>query len=123
MARPHPAPGGMIRHYSPNAPVLLFRGSDDSAVYAAMRAEAAKHKRVGILASDADAAAFKHRNVKIERLGATDEEAATRLFAALRSLDRQGVDAILARAPEKQGLGLALGDRLLRAAVGSVIDV
>ena len=35
----------------------------------------------------------------------------------------QGVDVILARLPDKAGLGLALHDRLLRAAEGAVIEV
>ena len=118
-----PAPGTMLRHYSPRARVILFSGADDAEVYAAMRAEIALHERVGILASDAEALAFAELDVAIEKLGADPDEAARRLFAALRSLDQQGVDCILARAPEKRGLGLALWDRLLRAAVGSLVEV
>lgn len=118
-----PAPGAMLRHYSPRARVFLFSGADDAEVYAAMRAEIAAHERVGILASDAEGREFADLDVAIERLGANADEAARHLFAALRSLDQQGVDCILARAPEKRGLGLALWDRLLRAAVGSLVEV
>lgn len=118
-----PAPGTMLRHYAPRARVILFSGADDAEVYAAMRAEIASHERVGIMASDADALEFAESDVAIEHLGADADEAAGRLFAALRSLDQQGVDCILARAPEKRGLGLALWDRLLRAAVGSLVEV
>ena len=117
-----PAPGSMLRHYSPTAKVILFAGDDDAAVYATMRAEAAAHERVGLLAADADAAAFADLNLAVESLGAGAEEAAPRLFAALRALDRQGVDCILMRAPEKTGLGLAVWDRLLRAAVGALVE-
>ncbi len=120
---PASAPGSMLRHYSPTARVLLFQGADDAAVFAAMRREIARHQGVGLLLSDADAAAFAGLNVKIERLGADAEAAALRLFAALRTLDQAGVEVILARAPEKDGLGLAVWDRLLRAAVGEVIAV
>lgn len=118
-----PAPGGMLRHYSPKARVFLFEGADDTKVYAAMRAEIAQHDRVGILASDAEAAAFAELNVFVERLGANADEAARRLFAALRSLDQREVEVILARAPSKAGLGLAVWDRLLRASVGSLVVV
>ncbi len=118
-----PAPGGLLRHYSPKAPVLLFEGAEDAEVYAAMRAEIAQHDRVGILASDADAAAFADLTLFVERLGANSDEAARRLFAALRSLDQREVDVILARAPSKAGLGLAVWDRLLRASVGSLVVV
>ena len=118
-----PAPGTLLKHYSPRAQLLLFQGSDDAAVYAAMRAEIEGNRRVGLMLSDADAAAFADLDVKIERLGRNAEQAALRLFAAMRALDGAGVGLILARAPDKQGLGLALWDRLLRAAEGSLIEV
>lgn len=118
-----PAPGTLLKHYSPRARLLLFQSEDDAALHAAMRAKIAGNQRVGLMLSDVDAAAFAGLDVEIERLGANAEKAALRLFAAMRALDRAGVDLILARAPEKQGLGLAVWDRLLRAAEGSVIDV
>ena len=118
-----PAPGSMLKHYSPRARLALFHGSDDAAVLAAMRAEIARHENVGLMTSDADAAAFAGLDVKIESLGNNAEQAALRLFAAMRALDKQGVDLILARAPDKRGLGLAVWDRLLRAAEGRLVEV
>ena len=116
------APGGSLRHYAPRARVLLFRGVDDAAVHAAMRATIAKRERVGLLALDADAAAFADMGIPIASLGPDADSAAKVLFAALRSLDQLGLALIVARAPETPGLGLALQDRLLRAATGHVID-
>ena len=118
-----PAPGSLLKHYSPRAPLLLFAGSDQARVMAAMKSEIANHQRVGIIAGNADASRLKSRNAKIERLGKNSQESAKRLFAAMRSLDKQGVDVILARLPDKHGMGLALRDRLLRAAEGKVIEV
>ena len=117
------APGSMLKHYSPRARLIVFQGGDDLAVRAAMRAEIQRHQNIGLMASDADAAAFSRLDVKIERLGTGDEQAARRLFAAMRALDEKGVNLIIARAPEKRGLGLAVWDRLLRAAEGSLIEV
>ena len=45
-------------------------------------------------------------------------EAAARLFAAMRDLDRQKLKLIVAEAVEPKGLGLAIDDRLRRAASG-----
>jgi len=56
-------------------------------------------KRVGVLDSA----------TTIERLAQT-------VFAQLRDLDAQGVEMILCQLPAPQGLGLAVRDRLLRAA-------
>ena len=118
-----PAPGSLLKHYSPRAKLLLFHGSDDAAVHAAMRAVIASSRSAGLMLSDVDAAAFTDLDVIVESLGETAEGAALRLFAAMRALDRAGVDLILARAPDKRGLGLAVWDRLLRAAEGAVIEV
>ena len=118
-----PSPGTLLKHYSPTAEVILFRGEHDGAVFDAMRGIIAASDRVGVMALDADAARFAGLDVKIASLGATVDEAALRLFSALRALDKQGLDLILVRAPEPRGLGLAVWDRLLRAAVGQVVEV
>ena len=49
-------------------------------------------------------------------LGADDEDQARRLFAALRELDRRGAKKVYARCPDKDGVGLAVYNRLIRAA-------
>ncbi len=118
-----PAPGSLLKHYSPRARLVLFQGNDDAAVLAAMHAEIARNKNVGVMTSDADAAVFAGLDVKMEVLGKNAEQTALRLFAAMRALDKQGVDLILVRAPDKRGLGLAVWDRLLRAAEGRLIEV
>ena len=118
-----PAPGTLLKHYSPKAKVILFRGEHDEAVFDAMRGLIAAKGRVGVMTLDGDAVQFAGLDVAIVGLGATVDEAALRLFAALRALDKQGIDLILARAPAPTGLGLAVWDRLLRAAVGQVVEV
>jgi len=117
-----PAPGSLRKHYAPRARVLLFSG-EEYAVQAAMRKAVLQHESAGILASDADLRALSDLPVPTARLGANAEEAALRLFAALRALDRQGVQHIVTRMPPNHGLGLALGDRLLRAADGVLVHV
>jgi L-threonylcarbamoyladenylate synthase len=47
--------------------------------------------------------------------------AARELFAALRALDQTGVTYILATSIGTDGLGLAVRDRLVRAAEGRVV--
>jgi len=122
-----PSPGTLLKHYSPSADVLLFQGDDPAAVWPAMRemiAEAHSGKRsVGVMGLDSDLVQFDGLDVKIASLGADVTQSALRLFSALRELDKQGVDLILVRAPEQDGLGLAVWDRLVRASVGHVIEI
>lgn len=122
-----PSAGTLLKHYSPTADVILFRGDDDTAVFSAMRDviqdAQAKNRSVGVMVLDADVTQFNGLDVTIIRLGSSVDESALRLFSALRDLDKQGIDLILTRAPEQTGLGLAVWDRLVRASVGHVIEV
>jgi L-threonylcarbamoyladenylate synthase len=122
------SPGMLSRHYSPEAPLLLYDGPFD-AVTAAIRAEAqaqaARGQRVGLLLADEDRPLFTDLPAVIVTPGPRAEPArvAHGLFAALRALDAGSVDVILARQFAAEGLGLALADRLLRAASGHVISI
>lgn len=121
------SPGQMLRHYAPRATLTLYTGPR-RAVLAAMQQATRDHldagRRVGVLVSDEDHAAF-HGLALVEALGPRDDLPAVsrRLFAGLRSLDALGVDVILASDFGQAGLGAALWDRLLRAAEGRVVAV
>jgi L-threonylcarbamoyladenylate synthase len=126
-SRARPAsPGMLLKHYSPQAEVLLFNGPFE-AVIEAMRRTAQKRRasgqRVGIFAPDADLRRFADLDVQSASLGGDMEQFAQRLFAGLRALDEQGVDVILARLLKPAGLGATVNDRLLRAAEGRVIEI
>lgn len=122
------SPGMLSKHYSPEAPLLLYDGPFE-AVTAALRAEAqaraAGGARVGLLLAAEDRPLLADLPAVIVTPGPRADPAqfARGLFAALRALDAQGVDVILARQFPAQGLGLALADRLLRAAAGRVIRI
>lgn len=118
------APGMLYKHYSPKAELLLFAGAEAN-VISAMQARArelvAQGKSIGILTPNAEAAFFADIPAKIFLLGADLDEISHNLFEGMRELDRAGVEVILVRSYEQSGLGLALWDRLLRAAEGHVI--
>jgi len=120
------APGQFLKHYAPRAALHLFDGPRE-AVLAAMRARALAETghQVGVLAVDEDAERWAGWPVVVARLGpaAEPEIVGRRLFAALRDLDSSGVSVILARLPERAGLGLAIWDRLFRAAEGRVTRI
>src|SRR3954464_7473283 len=122
-----PSPGLLVRHYSPRTPMTLYEGSGAvDAIVADARLARNRGQRIGILAADEDrrklAAAGGVEGgppLKIVAVGAADEpeRVAAKLYAALRELDAAGVDLILARSfPARGGLGLAIQDRLRRAA-------
>ena len=123
-----PSPGALEQHYAPRARLTLYQGPR-RAVWRAMRAAAAQlaaaGQRVGLLLAEGDAVAFAGLSVTVQSIETAGglEGAARQLFTALRALDRAGVTAILARDFGARGLGLAIRDRLTRAAAGNVVKV
>ncbi|MBI5666527.1 MAG: threonylcarbamoyl-AMP synthase [Chloroflexi bacterium] len=119
------APGMLLKHYSPHAEVLLFT-RDTATVIACMQAAAQQRaeagQRVGILTLDAEAAYFEHLPALLFRLGTDLPQFATNLFRGMRELDRQAADVILVHMVEPTGLGIAINDRLLRAAEGRIME-
>ena len=79
--------------------------------------------RVGILIADEDIQAFTESSAQMYVLGKTLGQIATRLFAGLRTLEEAGMDVILCRSFAEEGLGLAIRDRLRKAAGGKVIGL
>jgi L-threonylcarbamoyladenylate synthase len=118
----------LAQHYAPRARLTLYQGSREAVVQTMHTAAArltAAGQRVGLLLAKGDAAAFADLSVTIQSIE-TDGElegAARQLFTALRTLDRAGVSTILARDFGARGLGLAIRDRLTRAAAGNVVRV
>ncbi|KPL82401.1 hypothetical protein SE15_09545 [Thermanaerothrix daxensis] len=119
-----PSPGLLAKHYAPRARLTLVLGEDAEALLMRVVEEAqalcARGERVGVLLADEDARQVEALlpGVTLLALGPRDDlaEIARNLYAALRHLDAQGVTAIVTREFGRRGLGLAIRDRLRRAA-------
>lgn len=102
------SPGQLASHYRPQTPLRL--ADDITAV------SVPAGKRYGaLLWSDKP---FSETFVEARRLSTTSNlrEAAANLFRQLRQLDHAGLDCIVAEALPETGLGMAIMDRLRRAA-------
>jgi len=123
---PLPSPGLLTKHYAPRVPMTLYEGAHATArMIDDARAAIGGGKRVGVLVPQEDGPAFEILPVHRVLLGAEADpaELARRLYAALRELDLSGVDVILAKSVGGPGgLGLALRDRLRRAAGGHIVE-
>ncbi len=102
------APGRLPWHYAPRTPLQLVRESAEIAppdglqtgwIGLAPPPSASRYALVEVLAEDGDL-----------------RRAAAGLFAALHRLDAAGLDLIQAQLVPETGLGLAINDRLRRAA-------
>lgn len=116
-----PSPGLLARHYSPQAEMLLFSGPGAFAcLLQALAERQAAGQKVGALATDDQAQKLTEQGALIYRLGKDLPTIARRIYAGLRWLDGQKVDVILCCDVEREGLGLAIHDRLTRAATRTI---
>ena len=115
------SPGMKYRHYAPDAPVVLLHG-DETKILAFLRAEQ-QAKSCAILCYEEEMPALAPTG--LIPVGGRDDLAtqAHRLFTALRQADRSGADIIYAHLPPQEGLGLALYNRMIRAAAHTVREI
>ncbi|MEV5911260.1 L-threonylcarbamoyladenylate synthase [Streptomyces chartreusis] len=105
-------PGQHPSHYAPRAQVVLV--DPEKVVAEAERAQELGH-RVGVLLPAAFAGAEVKAHVVVAVPGSMAAYARG-LYGFLRELDQQGCDLIVASLPAEEGLGLAIANRLRRAA-------
>ncbi len=117
------SPGLKYRHYAPRAPLILVEG-DPPQVVAKVRELAADRiaggQKVGILACAESAGFYEQGKVLVAGSRRRPEQMAARLYGALRHFDELGVDVIIAEGIAPVGLGLAIMNRLRRAAGGRI---
>ncbi|MFJ8160134.1 L-threonylcarbamoyladenylate synthase [Streptomyces sp. NPDC096136] len=105
-------PGQHPSHYAPRARVVLVE--PDEVVAASEEAQERGH-RVGVFLPPSFAGAPVKAHAVVA-LPASAAAYARGLYGYLRELDQQGCDLIVASLPPQQGLGLAIANRLRRAA-------
>lgn len=118
------APGQMDEHYATQTPLIYLKTSfadvhaDIEKLCAEFRRKKGSIPRMGFLGWNkvGDNKLFPVSRVLTP--SGKPVEAAARLFASMRDLDRQKLKLIVAEAVEPKGLGLAIDDRLTRAASG-----
>lgn len=109
------SPGMKYKHYSPKADVVMVEGSISS-----FTEYVKNHMKSGVysLIYDCDADYFPYRYMTY---GSNSSEQAHWLFRRLRELDETGAKKVFVRAPSSDGVGLAVYNRLIRAAGFEVI--
>ena len=118
------SPGMKYRHYAPSSPLTLIGGEFDKIVnYISEQ----KEKRLGIICYTEQEAGYRGKfpEADVYLLGDTNDEStqAHQLFSILRQCDKKSYDMIYAPIPDSRGLGLALYNRMIRAAAYQIINL
>ena len=116
------SPGMKYRHYAPDAPLVLLTG-DDEKIIEFLRSEQHKDGLSVILCYDEEAPQLSPEGLL--PVGPKDDLArqAQTLFSRLREADTFGPRIVYAHLPKKDGLGLALYNRMIRAAAHTIKEI
>lgn len=112
-----PSPGVGIRHYAPDARVILSEPSE-AALRRAVAEQVGGGTRVGVLLPGDWSLECTDEPVLVEPWGrwSSPESLARELFAALRRVESTAATVIVCPLPEPGGVSDAVRDRLLKAA-------
>lgn len=115
------SPGLKHRHYSPKAEVYIIE-SDFDKFKCFIESKASQNENIGALVFNDEQALL---NVPTIAFGDKNDSLAQArlLFSSLRAIDDLDVDTIYARMPNKDGIGLAIYNRLIRAAGFKIITL
>lgn len=115
------SPGMKYKHYAPKTPLVLLDGEEDAVLQFLRRAQ--NTEICAVLCYHEERNQLKNERL-IDIGGRNDWTAqAHNLFAALRQTDAWDCNIIYAHLPPKTGMGLALYNRLIRAAAHTVLHV
>lgn len=123
------APGMKYTHYAPQARLTIVQGRDAPAVAEAIRRGLGDARRNGektaVLAPEEHAASYRGAADLVIPCGSLGDlsAAAAGLFAALRRMDEAGIGCAFAEGYPEEDIGLAIMNRLRKAAGGRVLEV
>lgn len=113
------SPGMKYKHYAPKANVILLRGTSEAYI---AYVNSHNDDKTAALCYDEETGGL---NVPYIVLGAENdmEMQAHNLFTALRQADKLGAETVYAHCPNREGVGLAIYNRIIRAAGFTIIQV
>ncbi|TCS78035.1 L-threonylcarbamoyladenylate synthase [Tepidibacillus fermentans] len=122
------APGMKYTHYAPDAEMWLVQGEEEKVIQEINRIVKEKSlegRRVGVLTTKDHQDRISETAYKVLAYGNKDDLTpfAANVYDALRQFDKDKIDFILAEAFPETGIGLAIMNRLKKAAGGNILKV
>ena len=118
------APGMKYKHYAPKAPLYIVEGGQSAVqeTIASLAEKAASEgKKVGVICTDESAENYRTGIVRSAGTRTDEATVAAHLYRILREMDALGADVIYAEAFDTAGIGMAVMNRLMKAAGHKVI--
>lgn len=120
------SPGQKYRHYAPKAEMILFTGRvDDMVEEINNRVDKLifQGKKVGIIATDETKNRYNRGLVVVSGSRKEPETIAANLFSVIRGFDKEDIEIILAEGVAVDNIGMAIMNRMIKAAGGKIINL
>lgn len=117
------SPGMKYRHYAPDSRCLLIYSEENCKLVAKTKDLAKEYNNPVIICSDENVNYYN--NVETVTYGSKGnyQEIASNIFRLLRKVDRLKPDIVLIEGIKKEGIGIAIMNRLLRACSHEYIEI
>ena len=115
------SPGMKYRHYAPNAKCILVYSKENDKLIEKIKEIATEYKNPLILSKTENLPKLKE--FKTIDIGNSLEDISKNIFTILRKVDGYNPDIVIIQGVEKEGLGLAIMNRLIRACEYNYIEI
>ena len=115
------SPGMKYRHYAPNTKCLLIYSENQDKLINRINKEIELEKNVLVLGRTSNLEKYNTEN-KLD-MGESLEEISKNIFTLLRKVDSYNADLVIIEGVKKEGLGLAIMNRLIRACEHNYIEI
>lgn len=115
------SPGMKYRHYAPNTKCLLVYSNNQEKLVNKINEQIDKEKNALVLGTTGNLPKYNTQN-KLD-LGDNLEEISRNIFTMLRKVDSYNVNLVIIEGVKKEGLGLAIMNRLIRACEHNYIEI
>ena len=115
------SPGMKYRHYAPNAKCILVYSKENDKLIEKIKEIATEYKNPLILSKTENSPKLKE--FKTIDIGNSLEDISKNIFTILRKVDGYNPDIVIIQGVEKEGLGLAIMNRLIRACEYNYIEI
>lgn len=113
------SPGMKYKHYAPNTKCVLVYSDDEYKMIEKMKDLESEYNNALVLTRNSHKEFFKNTLL----LGDTLEEISHNIFKLLREVDEKNADIVIIEGVRKEGLGLAIMNRLIRACSHNYIEI
>lgn len=121
------SPGMKHRHYAPNTKTLLIDSVDNNKVKEKVLEilNENKNKKISIISYDENKRLYEDFNIKFLSFGKLEDlnTVSRNIFHVLREVDNINVDLCIIQGVSKNGIGLAIMNRLIRSCEHNVIKL